>query len=201
MNTCAPFQELLSDYFDGRMGSDDPATIGLEAHLAGCPACAGMLRDFSLLREAVRPEGASVADPAAFARGLYLRIKVLRIRAGSRPTWWRPAAMAAGIVLAVGGGWALHAVRPFPSSPPPPVHIHTPPGRAAEAPPGWTLVGEAGPATLNEMAETQDLSDLVEDLHLIRGGRTDRETLYREIASVQDLAMNGPILREVSYAP
>ena len=106
--------------------------------------------------------------------------------------------MAAGVALAIGGSWTLHALRLSPSAPPPPVQA---PSARAEAPPGWTLVGEAGPATLNEMAEAQDLSDLVEDLHLIRGGRADRGTIYREIASVHDLAMNGPILREVSYAP
>jgi hypothetical protein len=62
-------------------------------------------------------------------------------------------------------------------------------------------VGEAGPSTLNEMAEAQDLSDLVEDLHLIRGGRSDRGAIYREIASVHDLAMHSPTLQEASDAP
>ncbi len=195
MNRCAPFQELLSDYFDGRMGPADPARIGLEAHLAGCPACAGMLRDFSLLREAVRPRDASVPDPEAFARGIDLRIR--GIRAGSQRAWWRPAAMAAGVALAIGGTWALQAVKPAPTPLP---HVPSPPGRA-EAPPGWTLVGEAGPATLSEMAEAQDLSNLVEDLHLIRGGRADRGAIYQEIASVHDLAVNGPVLQEVAYAP
>jgi|KBSSwiStaDraftv2_1062776.scaffolds.fasta_scaffold595257_2 hypothetical protein len=55
MTTCHDAQAKLSDYVDGLVSTDERKTI--DAHLATCAACKGLLRDFERVRTAARQLG------------------------------------------------------------------------------------------------------------------------------------------------
>jgi len=55
MTTCQDVQPKLSDYVDGLVSTDERATI--DAHLATCAACKGLVRDLERVRTAARQLG------------------------------------------------------------------------------------------------------------------------------------------------
>ncbi len=189
---CLAFQDLLSDYFDGRYPPKDPQRLRIEAHLAVCPLCSRELAEYALLSKAVSPGGDRLPDPDAFERRLKARLSPFPRRILRR----FPAA-AAGIALAAALAWTLRPPAPKPQAdtppPPPSVALRPPP------PPNWRLLGEVGATTLKEAAEARDLEALVEDLRLVRGPEADRSSIYREFASLKDLSVHGPSLQEVTY--
>jgi anti-sigma-K factor RskA len=95
------FDEHRVDYAMRLLDAKETATF--EAHLAGCAACekevAQIERDLAWL-----PMGAA---PAAPAPGLKRRIveEVLQRQRAERVPGWVPAALAASLLLAVGGWW------------------------------------------------------------------------------------------------
>lgn len=190
---CPEVQDLLSDFFDGRFPPADPVGEGIRSHLGSCRACSGVLADYRILRSAVSPLGESVPDPEAFFRRLGLRLAPAPALPIGRRLARLPLAAAAGLALLAGLSWWTRIGPPLPDAPlpssPAPFSI----------PASWKPLGEAGPETLRDFVEAQDLSDLIEDLGAIRG--SDRASIYRDIASVSDLARHGPDFQEVSYAP
>lgn len=194
---CAAVQDILSDLFDGRFAGGDPVRLHAERHLASCAPCRLMLEDFARFREVLRPAPAAVPDPAAFSARLDARLNTeARIRRHLR---LRIVAAAAALLLTVGIGVALTR-SPTPAVPSP---GFLPPSAAPTepVPASWKPLGDATPATLAELAEQQALDSLVDDLRLLRGGRADRDAIYREVVSVRDLSRRPHLLREVAYAP
>ncbi len=100
--------EWLHGYFDGEL--DAARAAEFEAHLAGCPACAGALARQQALREALA--GASLYEPASAS----LRARVesaLPARASRRaPLAWLAAAAAVLVLVAL---WSLGPFRPAPT--------------------------------------------------------------------------------------
>jgi anti-sigma factor RsiW len=108
MNETHPSIEQIVDYLHGELSAPDDAAI--HAHLAGCPSCderrsdevaiTEMLRAHARAGERDLPGGVvakirhAVAQPSAWER----------LRAGLRPVFALPVAVAAAIVLYLGFG-------------------------------------------------------------------------------------------------
>lgn len=102
--TCSELEERLDDFLEGTL--DDSAVAELELHLAGCPACASLVRDFETITRQ-----AAALHPFAPPRDLWPAIQAriespvveLSSRRRVRPpvvAWhrFRPAAIAAGLM-------------------------------------------------------------------------------------------------------
>ncbi len=113
-----PDRKLLSVYADGEL--DSPWKQKVEAHIAGCPSCAGICRSYTSLSESLDLLGTSrekavlarmtVMPPAAIASPPRGRITV---SAPSIPFWRRPVALpfpvvtAAALVLTLATAFAI----------------------------------------------------------------------------------------------
>jgi anti-sigma factor RsiW len=86
---------LLEAYFDGEL--DTPATLAVEAHLAGCAECRARLAGREALRDALALPGLRHAPPGRLGARLRARYPT----ALAAISW--PSALAAGLVLAVSG--------------------------------------------------------------------------------------------------
>lgn len=120
--TCQQYHILLSDYVDGTLAASDRAR--LEAHLSTCAACRAEAEDFGAIRAAARGLERHVPPPHVWRRLSValdkerarpsLRNLARRLQAGAI---WRPVAVAAALLLAVGAtSWVLW--RQIPSTPP-----------------------------------------------------------------------------------
>ncbi|MGH9346233.1 MAG: zf-HC2 domain-containing protein [Vicinamibacterales bacterium] len=125
--TCDRCQALVGDYVDDTISADERS--GVEAHLLGCDACRTMADDFGAIRRAARDLAPLVPPAHAWAR-LSASLEAERTRgiAGGRRSWvcaWRPAAIAATLVLLAGGSsWIVLRQAAAPA----------PPARATAAP-------------------------------------------------------------------
>jgi len=111
---CVTAREWINDLMDGALGVDREAE--LNAHLAGCPDCRELARDFSAIVRAAKSLPSS--EPAAavwqkIAAGVREVRRVApaeaaeersRLRRFWAPAGWAYAAAAALLLLAVGGG-------------------------------------------------------------------------------------------------
>lgn len=102
--TCGELEERLDDFLEGTL--DDSAVAELELHLAGCPACASLVRDFETITRQ-----AAALHPFAPPRDLWPAIEARiapavvelssRRRVHSPNVAWhrfRSAAIAAGLM-------------------------------------------------------------------------------------------------------
>jgi anti-sigma factor (TIGR02949 family) len=110
VNPCDELEPLRAALVDGEIGEADRARI--EAHLAGCPACARHVHVERTIRELIRSRRAALTSDAAPAR-LHARVASLASGGGRRamPSWAWPMAAAATVLLAVAGlrlatGWS-----------------------------------------------------------------------------------------------
>jgi mycothiol system anti-sigma-R factor len=96
--TCTDIEARLHPYVDGELPVSETATV--DAHLAGCPACAALARrerDFrALLRRQPRERA-----PEEFRRALVARIRRQARRRAARPWVWAPSLAAAAVLLAI----------------------------------------------------------------------------------------------------
>src|SRR5882724_3025232 len=69
---CAEFEDLILDLQDGKLS--EPARRGVEAHLAGCPACRQFSEDFQSLDAALAGEFQPKELPVSFKVALLSRI-------------------------------------------------------------------------------------------------------------------------------
>jgi len=100
---CEGFADAIFDRAAGRL--DPTRARGLEVHLAGCPACRGLVDEVGQTEETLRGLLLDLAGPepaAAAAQNPDIR----RSRAG-RPRLVRRLAWAAGLLVATGLGVAL----------------------------------------------------------------------------------------------
>jgi anti-sigma factor RsiW len=113
--SCETVRRLAHAYVDGELVGDERAAI--EAHVAGCDACRRAQREDEALARAVREAWPSAQAPDA----LRSRVQaVLRAGEGSgRRAAGRGMALAAILVLAVAGGFALGRRAGTPALPPP----------------------------------------------------------------------------------
>ena len=83
--TCTHFEIVLADWLDGALASDQKAQV--EAHAAGCPACAELARDAAgamRLMERV----AVVEPPAALMNRILFEATSGYSRVETRPSWF-----------------------------------------------------------------------------------------------------------------
>lgn len=102
--TCGELEARLDDFLEGTL--DDSAVAELELHLAGCPACASLVRDFeTITRQAAALQ--PFAPPRDLWPAIQTRIEPPVIELSSRRrvhtpvvAWhrFRPAAIAAGLM-------------------------------------------------------------------------------------------------------
>jgi anti-sigma factor RsiW len=107
---CEDCQSLVDDYVDGALAAEERAAV--ETHLAGCAACRAMAHDF----RAIRSAAASLerhTPPANTWTKIAVGVERERHRSyfgrifGSGPAW-RPLAVAATLLVLVGGmSWAV----------------------------------------------------------------------------------------------
>ena len=153
--TCDAVRPFLSDHFDGRFHPGEARRLEIEAHLACCPPCAGILADYDRIRQAVRPETCPLPDAGAFERRLQGRLAAEPARRRA----WFPAAAAAGLALALGASWVLrdpagrHPATPVPS--PAPVASAHP---ASPPPASWRFLADLRDTTPPMRAEALGLS-------------------------------------------
>lgn len=83
---CADVEILLADYVDGTL--DVSHTSALEAHLAGCPACADMARDSAAAVAFMERAAVAEAPPELVTRILF-EITAGPSRAVVKPSWVR----------------------------------------------------------------------------------------------------------------
>lgn len=83
---CADVEILLADYVDGTLRGD--AVSALEAHLAGCAACAELARD-SAGAVAFMERAASTEAPPELVTRILFEITAGPSRAVVRPSWVR----------------------------------------------------------------------------------------------------------------
>jgi hypothetical protein len=95
--TCQELDARLDDYLDEALPAPDRAAI--EAHLAGCPACAALLADLVNLRDRARRAPRAVPPPPAVWAAVE-RLATHDARRVARPSW-RPWLLAAAAVLLV----------------------------------------------------------------------------------------------------
>jgi anti-sigma factor RsiW len=111
-----PERGVLSACLDGELEPRWKAS--LEEHLAGCPACSAVLAEL----EATRRRLAAEEEPDLVDAMARVRNSLVS-RSPVRPRRWRPlaipvpvAALAAGLVLILGGALVLAALRPWETS-------------------------------------------------------------------------------------
>ena len=108
---CEHCLALVDDYVDGTLDASD--RVRVETHLAGCPACRAVAGDFGSIRRAARELDRHVPPARAWSR-IAAAVDAER----SRRVRWRPLALAATLLLVVGGTswlmWRQIAVAPAP---------------------------------------------------------------------------------------
>ena len=97
MTTCSEIQPSLSDYADGALAPDARAAV--EAHLASCPGCREVVRDFERLRDAAGALGPIVPPPQVWQR-IFAALPSQRRQA--RAQW---LGLAAALVLITAGAY------------------------------------------------------------------------------------------------
>lgn len=111
--TCAEFDARLDDLLDGELTAADRA--GMEAHRAGCPACAALHADLEALQARARLAPREVAPgPRVWdaVRGATLgrRTSLFAVRASPirvRPQALAAAALALVVLSSAGTAWIL----------------------------------------------------------------------------------------------
>jgi anti-sigma factor RsiW len=83
---CADVEILLADYVDGTLRTEEK--FALEAHLAGCPACAELARDASAA-VAFMDRAAAVQAPPELVTRILFEITAGPSRAVIKPSWVR----------------------------------------------------------------------------------------------------------------
>jgi len=84
--TCADVEILLCDYVDGTLRAAEKSA--LEAHIAGCGACAELAQDVAGFTGFVERVAAVEPPPEMVTRILH-RIPTGREQRGVQPSWWR----------------------------------------------------------------------------------------------------------------
>ena len=101
--TCAEVEILLCDYVDGTLRAAEKSA--LEAHIAGCGACAEMTRDVAGFTGFVE-RVASVEPPHELVTRILHQIPSVReqraARSDAKPPWWRR----------IFGGWVEGVLQP-----------------------------------------------------------------------------------------
>jgi hypothetical protein len=133
--TCSDFQERIGEYTDGVL--DRTSSEALDAHLQTCAACRAMAEDFRDIRLAALGLEKQAPPPRVWAK-LSERLDAERrrprwMRTAGRSldfAWGRPLAVAATLLLIVGGSsWVLWQQLPQRQ----PAQVATQPATAAEA--------------------------------------------------------------------
>ena len=108
MNEC-PIEIQLSAYLDGELPRDQAASV--EAHFAGCPACAGELASLRAVKDLERSLSAPEVSKDEWDRAwgaISRRISAPPHRAVAFRWRWVAVTAAAAALLAIAGGiWAL----------------------------------------------------------------------------------------------
>ena len=106
---CQQIQDLLSEYIDGELATDDASRV--RRHLEQCGQCEEVVSDLSAIRDAAaglarEPDGVAAPDPAAGWDALAQSLRLQRQAApeSQRRVWpyLALAAVAAGLLLALG---------------------------------------------------------------------------------------------------
>jgi hypothetical protein len=129
---CTHYENDLALYVEGDLPDGEIAAI--EAHIANCTTCRGMLSELRASQRAVKELAAAPLDGAALAR---VRARVVSARAQSdlrHPTHWRWAVAAGLATVAAGALWlaTLNGVKP-----------DAPRAREAETPPSTSPTASA----------------------------------------------------------
>lgn len=113
--TCQQYEAALSEYVDGTLQASDEAgdaalVDALEAHLANCERCRGIVEDLHTLRDAARH-----LDPRVPPAHVWTRIAAETGIRERRPLWarmpspasirWQPLAAAAMLLAVLAGSW------------------------------------------------------------------------------------------------
>lgn len=86
-------EEVLNEYLDGELAAGRRAAV--EAHLAACPACRGVLEELKAGSAAFRAHGAVKAPAGLSGKVLAGPVK----ETSGREARWAPAAVLASLVL------------------------------------------------------------------------------------------------------
>jgi anti-sigma factor RsiW len=111
---CQQYEAALSEYVDGTLQASDEAgdaeiVDALEAHLAECERCRGIVEDLHTLRDAARRLDPRVPPAQVWSRiaaetGISDRRSLWSIPFPS-PLRWRPLAAAAVLLIVLAGSW------------------------------------------------------------------------------------------------
>lgn len=109
--SCDALSNTLSGYLDGEL---DEQTAGLvEAHLRQCVGCSTRLERERRLRGAVQAHLTPLRAPERLREAVRTRLRA-EVRRTERARSWLPAwaAIAAALLVGLGGGWGLATWRP-----------------------------------------------------------------------------------------
>jgi len=105
---CDELESVLHPYLDGEF--ETPERLDVEAHLAGCRACAGTVHEEARFRESLRQTlfGEDAARPAPDSLRSRIRVGIQQeVRAHRRRRVLRMSAAAAMVVCLGGAAWSL----------------------------------------------------------------------------------------------
>jgi anti-sigma factor RsiW len=94
MTRCADLEALIARRVDGAATAAEDAR--LDAHLAGCPACAALLAEETAIDAALAARLGGAEPPAALDAAIHARIRAER---GAAAGWIPDVLNAAGVVL------------------------------------------------------------------------------------------------------
>jgi anti-sigma factor RsiW len=132
--TCDRCQSLIDEYVDGTLAAEERARV--EAHLVECAACRATAQDFGAIRRTARDLAPHV-PPARVWTKLSAAIDAERERSVfsrlfGQGAGWRPLAVAATLLVIVGGTSWIVMRQLAPAAPASRVTTATPPAASAD---------------------------------------------------------------------
>ena len=94
---CTAADTLIAQRVDGEMAPADARA--LDAHLAGCPACAGQLAAELAIDRRLAATFGRIEAPPSLAAGVRRRVETEPVPAPSRAPWLADALNAGGLIV------------------------------------------------------------------------------------------------------